>query len=35
MECSNLIKKFDELNGWKKTEDGREAYEKLFKFSLV
>jgi 4a-hydroxytetrahydrobiopterin dehydratase len=33
MECSSLIKKFNELKGWKKTEDGREAYEKNFKFS--
>ena len=33
MECNNLIKKFNELKGWQKTQDGREAYEKIYKFS--
>ena len=33
MECNNLIEKFENLEGWEKTKDGREAYEKLFKFS--
>ena len=33
MECRDLVKKFDELKGWEKTEDGRNAYQKLFKFS--
>jgi 4a-hydroxytetrahydrobiopterin dehydratase len=33
MECDNFVKKFGELEDWKKTSDGREAYVKLFKFS--
>ena len=33
MECNNLIEKFESLEGWQKTSDEREAYEKLFKFS--
>ena len=33
MECENYNKKFEEINGWKKTPDGREAYSKLFKFT--
>ena len=32
MECNNIIKKFEEIEGWKKTNDGREAFVKLFKF---
>ena len=32
MECKDLIKEFENMNGWKKTNDGREAYTKLFKF---
>ena len=33
MECKNLIEKFENLDGWNKTSDGREAYLKVFKFS--
>ena len=33
MECNDLITKFEEIEGWKKTNDGREAFVKLFKFS--
>ena len=33
MECEDYKQKFEEINGWKKTSDGREAYCKLFKFS--
>ena len=33
MECNDLIKKFEEIDGWEKTNDGREAFVKLFKFS--
>ena len=33
MECNDLIKKFEEIEGWEKTNDGREAFFKLFKFS--
>ena len=33
MECKDLIKKFDELDGWEKTNDGRNAYYKNFKFT--
>ena len=33
MECNDLIKKFEEIEGWEKTNDGREAFVKLFKFS--
>ena len=33
MECNDLITKFEEIEGWKKTKDGREAFVKLFKFS--
>ena len=29
----DLIEKFENLEGWEKTQDEREAYEKLFKFS--
>ena len=32
MECNDLITKFEEIEGWKKTNDGREAFVKLFKF---
>tara|TARA_B100001063_G_C16718306_1_gene532075 strand:- start:595 stop:885 length:291 start_codon:yes stop_codon:yes gene_type:complete len=31
MECNDLIKKFQEIEGWEKTNDGREAFVKLFK----
>ena len=33
MECNDTIKKFEEIQGWEKTKDGREAFVKLFKFS--
>ena len=33
MECKDLNKKFEEIGGWIKTEDGREAFKKQFKFS--
>ncbi len=33
MECNDLIKKFENMDGWTKTDDGREAYFKLFKFT--
>ncbi len=33
MECNDLITKFEEIEGWEKTRDGREAFVKLFKFS--
>ena len=33
MECNDLIKKFEEIEGWEKASDGRDAYTKLFKFS--
>ncbi len=32
MEC-DFFKKIEEIEGWKKTSDGRQAYTKLFKFS--
>ena len=31
MECENYKQKFEEINGWEPTSDGREAYGKLFK----
>ena len=33
MECEDYKQKFEEINGWKKTSDGRQAFSKLFKFS--
>ena len=33
MECKNLNKKFEDIDGWIKTDDGREAYKKNFNFS--
>ena len=33
MECNDLITKFEEIEGWEKTKDGREAFVKLFKFA--
>ena len=33
MECKNLKNKFQNIDGWKKTSDGREAFFKIFKFS--
>ena len=32
MVCEDYKEKFEEINGWEKTSDGREAYNKLFKF---
>ena len=33
MECKDLNKKFEDIDGWEKTTDGREAYSKVFKFA--
>ena len=33
MGCNEFTKKFEEMDGWKKTSDGREAFIKIFKFS--
>ena len=33
MECNDLIKRFEEIEGWERTKDGSEAFFKLFKFS--
>ena len=33
MECENYKKKFEKINGWEPTSDGREAYSKIFKFA--
>ena len=33
MECKNYKQKFEEINGWEPTADGRQAYSKLFKFT--
>jgi 4a-hydroxytetrahydrobiopterin dehydratase len=33
MACDDIKKKFNELEGWEKVSDGRDAYTKLFKFS--
>ena len=32
MECDDIHKKFKNIGGWEKTDDGRDAYFKLFKF---
>ena len=32
MECKDLNEQFNEIEGWMKTSDDREAYHKLFKF---
>ena len=32
MECENVLKKFENIVGWEKTKDGREAFFKEFKF---
>ena len=32
MECDDIHKKFKNIGGWKKTDDGRDAYFKPFKF---
>ena len=33
MECKDLNNKFLDIEGWVKTDDGREAFRKQFKFS--
>ena len=33
MECKDLNKKFEDIGGWTKTDDGREAFIKNYKFS--
>ena len=33
MECKDLNKKFEDIGGWTKTNDGREAFAKNYKFS--
>ncbi len=33
MECKDLNKKFKDIGGWTKTDDGREAYTKQYKLS--
>ena len=33
MECDDFIKNFDELEDWERTNDGRQAFQKTFKFS--
>ena len=33
MACEDIKKKFQEIEGWEKVSDGRDAYTKLFKFS--
>ena len=33
MECEDFSQKFQGINGWEKTSDGREAYRKQFKFN--
>ena len=33
MECNDLNKQFETIDGWEKTTDGRDAYCKLFKFA--
>jgi len=33
MACEDIRNKFQEIKGWEKVSDGRDAYTKLFKFS--
>ena len=33
MACEDIRNKFQEIEGWGKVSDGRDAYTKLFKFS--
>ena len=33
MGCNDFSKKFEEIDGWEKTSDGRDAFVKIFKFS--
>ena len=35
MECKDLIKKFEDIDGWTKTDDGREAFTKNFSNFLI
>ena len=32
MACKDIRNKFQEIEGWEKVSDGRDAYTKLFKF---
>ena len=33
MECEDIRKKIQDIEGWEKVSDGRDAFTKLFKFS--
>ena len=33
MECEDIRKKFEKIEGWKKVSSDRDAFTKLFKFS--
>ena len=33
MECEGYKQKFDEIVGWEKSSDGRDAYCKIYKFN--
>ena len=33
MECEDIRKKFEKIEGWKKVSSDREAFTKMFKFS--
>ena len=33
MACEDIRNKFQDIEGWEKVSDGRDAYTKLFKFS--
>ena len=33
MACEDIRNKFQEIEGWEKVSDGRDAYTKIFKFS--
>ena len=33
MACEDIRNKFQDMQGWEKVSDGRDAYTKLFKFS--
>ena len=33
MECNDFSQKFENMDGWEKVSDGRDAYTKLFQFS--
>ena len=34
MECKDLNKKFEDIGGWTKTDDGREAFTKTTNFLI-